>query len=654
MSNFENDDIILSKSEAAEQAGIITTDKDIEQTIAEFGLLSSNAIPIPSKMGDVFSEWFESHLRALKQTVYPDWECAIKEYTKTGTYDDTLVNNAPQENVIRTTVETLVDYSYMRNPTIELSSDDPEEEKLADALKSVVTNLVTRRSEINLRPKIVRQMIYSHLTNLGTIRLDFNSNDDSRDKAIELFGQLQEQIKSLKDVDELDRWYELLDIVHRELETREEYGLSLKTIQPFNIIVDKDCSSADLSDCIRLAERDWMKISYIKAKYMVKKKDDEGNEQYYFKYKPSVRFDEQKNQPDTVEAAEASLHDFLFPEDSDEIGKLKTVDKLRVVWIYDKPTRLTYVYLEDRWDTPLWVYEDDLKLSRYFRHFIMPFSTPLSHVMQTGEVSHYIGFQNAINEIHKQEQAVRRAAFGLVIYNSAAIDKQEIEKILTESKKSSDQLRAIGVRLRDKDKSLSDALEPFKMPVAQFKEVFEKTGLRKVITEISRISEAMKGSEFKTHTTDDAAQQYAAFAETRIEGTTDRIENTVEELYWSICEIVISKFTQDDVARLTNAVKAADFTPMSVGDFNTKYTMAIAAGSSEKPTSANKKKEALNILQIIGQIGQAAPVTTMKIMIRMLRTAFSRNIILDEDLKQLDQEGQANMSKGVSTQGEQQ
>ena len=82
--------------------------------------------------------------------------------------------------------------------------------------------------------------------------------------------------------------------------------------------------------------------------------------------------------------------------------------------------------------------------------------------------------------------------------------------------------------------------------------------------------------------------------------------------------------------------------------------MKLASGSIEKPTTEYKKQEALNIAQALGQVGQSAPGMTMTLMLRMFQTAFSGLLIKKEDWKMLEQEIQANLTKGVSTNGPQQ
>ena len=631
----------------AKEIGVASGAESLEQTVKEFGLISENAIPIPKVLSKVYKKRFDDGLKALKDTVHMDWRVSVKEFLETGTIQDAEDHRAPRENIVRSTIETMVDHTYMQNPDVEITSTDPEDQPYIEAVTTAITNLINRRAELNLRPKIIKRMLWSHLTNAGTLRLDFQEFDGSKEKAAQLYDQVQKAMRKTNDTDKVQQLSALLSQIYDVMDRANNFGVSINVTSPFSLIIDEECESTDLSGCKWLMERDLLKKDHIISKYML---FDTKTEKYVFRYDPSVTFDQDNTDGiATPETVALDILETLMPEKEQEIGKLVAQDAIPVVWVWDKNIRKKILFIEGRWETPLWVYEDTLGLTRFFQHFIMPFSIPLGHVLQKGEVSSYIGFQKEINRIYEQEADVRNAAFNLIVYNNRAIDKKEVDAVLSEARSRARGLRAIGVSLRDQDRSLADVLAPFRFPVADFAAVFDKTGLRKAITDTSRISEALRGSEYKAHTTNDAVQTYAAFAEQRIHGAVDRVEDAVEEVIWALLEIMVSKFTQDDIARLTSPAIAEAFRPMPVKDFNRQFTVRLAAGSTEKPTSQNKKKEALGILQILGQFGKAAPITVITIVSRLLTKVFSKDLVTPQDLEQLRAEGQAQMQRGVST-----
>jgi hypothetical protein len=90
---------------------------------------------------------------------------------------------------------------------------------------------------------------------------------------------------------------------------------------------------------------------------------------------------------------------------------------------------------------------------------------------------------------------------------------------------------------------------------------------------------------------------------------------------------------------------------MRLGDYLANYSFEMVAGSTEKPNSAFKKKEAIQAAQAVGQFAKAAPGATMKIMLRLFQKAFSDIVVHQEDWDLLDKEITATLQKGISTQG---
>jgi DNA-binding PadR family transcriptional regulator len=635
----------------AESLGVITSERDPEQVISESRLLSENAIPIGATVGHTYATRFADGVRA-QQTIHSDWKEAIKEFTSVGAYEGADDQNAaPEENVIRTTVETLVDFSYMRNPSAEISSQDEKGQPLAALLGAALPVLMNKKANLglNLRPKVVKQIINAHFTNFGVLKLGYQPKKGSVEQALETLEAVQQLIKVEKDPETANRYYELLDILQRELEMRREFGMSVSVINPFNIIADPSATETDTSDSKWLMERDQLDEAYIKAEYM---KMDENSGTLVYRYDERIGYEAEKR--DNPEAtATATVMEEIFPDLDVDQASLRLKNKLPVVWVYDRVTRLVILYLEGRWETPLWVYKDELKLSRFFPHFILSFSSPINSITQRGEVSHYIRFQQEINNINKQASAARKAAFSIILYDSNTVDSKEVDRVLKEVTRSTGELKAIGIKLKDKDKGVDGMLAPFKMPALQFMEMFDKSGLKEAITSASRVGDAMRGQQFKVNTNTTAVNTYKEQAQTRLEGLTDKIEASVEDLLWSVCEIMVSQFTMEEMQMLVSTKAAEDFVQMSVRDFNLQHSLTIAAGSTEKPTTERKKEEAAGIIQMLGQFGSAAPGTVLSIVSRLLRSAFSRELVTDNDLKLLKEESSAAMQKGVSTGGEQ-
>lgn len=631
------------KAAVAAEAGVIDRYDNLDNALSNFRLLSENAIPIPPTIGERFSEFFDDGIRMLESR-HKEW----KENIETFLNEDAKDATSPTENLVRTTIESLVDFTYMRNPQAEISSLATNDKELAKVLQKILTALMNKKTlpGINLRPKVLKQIIFAHLTNFGILELTWQDEKGSLEQVLQVNEQVKEKIKSEQDPERANPLYELLDILQRELDVRKHVGIGVRVRSPFSLLIDPNCQELDLSDCKWIMDRDVMKIDHIKAEYTIY---DEEEGKCYFKYRNDVELDLNASTTHTKEAVETAIVDAIMPDVDSEQAKLRAKNTVPVVWVYDRTTRLKYLYMEGRWDVPLWVYPDDMELSRFFPFFILAFSAPLSSVVQAGEVSHYVSFQKEINRINEQISRIRNRGFNKYIYNSAVIDKEEAQKLFDFADSKDSKVEALGVKLRDQDKALSEIMEPLKLPSAQFKEIFDKTDLKEALDRTTRITDAMRGAQFRTNTTNDAVSTYNEFASNRLEGLTDKIELAVESLLWSMCELVVSKMTSAQINQILTTEDAQKFKSLSVTEFNRQHNLVIAAGSIEKPTSSSKKKEAVQIIQMLGQFGTAAPRTVLSLVTRLLRSAFSKTLVTDDDLQKLEEEGLAAMQKGVST-----
>lgn len=640
-----------AKAAVAEELGIAESEKQtFTQQMNNFRLLSENAIPIGPTVGERFEKFFNSNLEVLKNH-HNNWKLAYDEFQKTGVAELDQYNT-PKENLVRTTVETLVDLTYMRNPQPSFSGTNEEDKKMAMLLEKSLTNLVNKRTfpGINLRPKVIKQITNGHMTNFGLLKLNYQDEKGSIEEVLKLTEEVRTKIKEETDPEKAEVLYAHLDTLQRELDIRQHTGMSISVVSPFALIVSADAKELDFSDSRIVMERDVMDIDHIKAEYMV---FDEEENKFYHRYDPTQEFDfsGDASSDKNVAAIKEAIIDDLMPEVDDAQAKVIVENTMPVVWVYDKTTRLKYLYIQGAWQTPLWVYEDTMQLSRFFPFFALAFSTPIQSIVQNGEVAHYIGFQQEINRINEEASFIRNKAYTTFLYDASGVDKKEVEKVFNEMVRGKGtKPRAIGIKLKDTDKRLNDLLEPLRIASAQFKEVFDKTDLRQSLDRATRISDAMKGAQFRTNTTNDAVQTYNEFANNRTESLTDKIEAVVEEIFWSMAELMISKFSKGDLSTLLSPEEVAMFRNMSVTEFNNRFNLQVAAGSSEKPTSRNKKEEAVKIIQMLGQFGTAAPRTVLSIVTKLLRNTFSRSMVSDEDVETLKKEGEAFMQKGISTQ----
>jgi hypothetical protein len=107
--------------------------------------------------------------------------------------------------------------------------------------------------------------------------------------------------------------------------------------------------------------------------------------------------------------------------------------------------------------------------------------------------------------------------------------------------------------------------------------------------------------------------------------------------------------SKDEVTTLVGSKLAEPWVNMTRDQYNTKFALDIVPGTSEKPNSVFKKKEAIQVAQAIGQFASAAPMTSMKVALRVLEQAFTEVVIKPEDWDLMEQEMVANLARGNST-----
>jgi inactivated superfamily I helicase len=80
-------------------------------------------------------------------------------------------------------------------------------------------------------------------------------------------------------------------------------------------------------------------------------------------------------------------------------------------------------------------------------------------------------------------------------------------------------------------------------------------------------------------------------------------------------------------------------------DFETRVVVRVEGGSTDKPTSTQKKKQALQLGQILGQFANAAPATVI-VMLKMFEAAFDEFEIEDNEWDMILQTMMQALQKG--------
>jgi hypothetical protein len=186
-------------------------------------------------------------------------------------------------------------------------------------------------------------------------------------------------------------------------------------------------------------------------------------------------------------------------------------------------------------------------------------------------------------------------------------------------------------------------------PSINFKEMFNKEPTINAIDRISNTSDAIRGTQFKTNTNEASVQSYQDAARMSVGAKIEVVEDVMADLCKALMEQCVQNMSKEEVIGLVGSKIGAAWKNMSLDMFNAQFAFDIVPGTCEKPNSIFKKKEAVQVVQAIGQFASAAPITSMKVALRVLEQAFTEVVIKPEDWDMMEQEMTMQAQRGNST-----
>lgn len=634
----------VTEEDVLETAGMPVEKKE-EKTTPIYKVYKEAKIPVSKAHGKTWKARREAAMKQRSQFAGA-WDECIR-YFNNDQYDSdvqvprdgkTRSNRKETENLVYANASTLLPAIYSKNPKIDITPDPSDmagdkdkgtEVEAIVAFSEVIERLVNKllsAQYINLKPKARRQALFASLTNYGWMKLNWNSKEFSSDDVQIELGKLADMYAEAKDDKEIMEIEGKLMALEMRFDVVSDSGPSVIVKRPNEILVDPACHDAgDLSTANWMMEDDYLPTAFLQAVYM-DKADDDSNE-YKYLFKPTHTATGSGTDNDDTNGLRFVQWDADKSEDKDRYDDAAYT---KITYVWDKITRRVYLYNAEDWSWPLWVWDDPLRLSRFFPYFGLAFAPSTTGVYAKGEVTYYLDQQDAINEINAQARKIRMWAFDKFLYNKNMLKQGTIDDALKADSKA-----AIGLDVPEGMK-LNDFWLPLLPPSAQHQELFNKDDKYKAIDRLSAVSDALRGAQFKTNTTNDAVNMYADAAKIRVGEKIDTIEDMLADLGRSLAELCVSNYSKSDVEKILSAKDAANWMEMEVREFNATLTCSIVAGSTEKPTSANKQQQALQTGQVLGQFAKASPVTLL-IVARMMERAFDNVIINKEDWDQLSE-----------------
>jgi len=567
------------------------------------------------------------------------------------------------ENVIYSNLNIMLSAVYSRDPDVTCTTNDKADEPFSQCLEQLLNAMFHRKHLLDAKPKIKKAAGVGLLTNFGVLKLDWTKKDDSVEVAQGELQRISDELVQAKDQHAVEDLYGQLSSLEASMEALKPGGPNLSTVLPHNLIIDPYAELPDGGDAGWMCEKLFYPTAALKERFTVKQNpdDDSRNAPRGLIYKPTHKavftegtaggerddalgmvmrsLDGHADEPISFEADERRAYvDMYFTE-------------CRLLW--DKSTRRVFLFHRDDWTWPLWVWDDPLGITRFFPYFIMGFSMTTGGTIGAGEIAYVLDQQDEINDINRQIARIRRTVFDYFYYNSDVVSQDEAEKFITalRSPTTAPAKHILGVKAGEGGK-VQDMIQAFVPPSMQFEELFNKKNVLDTINRITNTSDALRGVQFKTNTNVASVQSYQESMRLSVGAKVDVIEDIVADLALALAELAVQNYNQDDVADLVGDDLSQAWIPMDVRTFTQKFSVEIVAGSMEKPNSAFRKKEAIEVAQAVGQFARAAPGAVTQIMLRVLSGAFTEVAIKPEDWALLNQEVNANLQKGLS-QGQQ-
>ena len=563
------------------------------------------------------------------------------------------------ENILYSNINIMLPAIYGKDPQITCSTQDAADEAFTESMQKLLNVLFRKRNLLNAKWKIRRAAGLGLLTNFGVLKLDFTKKDDSREIAIQSMQKISDELAKAKDTATVERLYGELEALEMNMEVLRPNGPALTGVLPHNLLIDPYAENQDGTDAEWQAERIFFATHALTARFTKKAVEDdeisEGDRVLIYKPTHKAAFAEGKGSREdglglVLEAIDGGSNVTHHTEDERRAYQEMYYTECWLVW--DKVMRRVYLFHRDDFAWPIWVWDDPLKLSRFFPYFIIGFGLSTGGTVSVGETAYYLDQQDEINDINRQVARIRRTIFDFFFYDSDSMEKNEVEKFV-------DAIRGDGqantphiLGVKADGRKVNDLIDTLRLPSAEYKDFFNKDAILNSINRMTNTNDALRGAQFKTNTNEASVETYQDSMRLSTGTKTDAIEDVVSDLAHSLAELSVQNYTKEDVELLIGKANAEGWDQMSVEHFNAEFSIDIVAGSMEKPNSLFKKKEAVQVAQAVGQFAQAAPGAVLRIMLRVLSQAFTDIVIKKEDWEAIDQEVAANAQKGVSTEGE--
>jgi hypothetical protein len=622
-----------------------------EEDTPSYRMIGESKIPVSKVRGKVWKARKDERMNALKDT-FDAWDEAESYYHATQdsyrkqTDDTTNVNKAhpvrqrknriltEQENIVFANTAALVPLLYAKNPEVTTTGTNDQLKPLYEANEQLMITVINREQYpgINLKPKVRKSILAASLCNEGWIEFGWTFKEESSEKALADLKKLSDEFAKCKDSKRLKEIEGEIMALESKIEVLTPSGPWAKYRHPKQVIVDPNSQDDDpCGDANWIMVCDFVPTNALNAMYA--QKDENGN--WRSIYQPTHRMMTSQNEGHNLEEQVNNFRLFTN-DDAKDKNRDKSLDVTKVWYVYDKVTRRIELYSDANWSWPIWVFEDRYRLQEFFPIRKLQFHTSPSTTRMKGEVSYYVDQQDSINEINDAEARARDMVKMNGFFDKGlGIDDKTVAEVINGPDGT---MKGVNV---PEGKKLDDLFLELTPPYLKYPTLFDDAAKNRKLQAIDRIAsvnEISRGGQFKTNTTNKAIDVYNSISNTRLDDRIDAIEDFIGKIAWGINQLCLQYMDPNVVAALIGAHRAKNWKNMEPEEiFTTFASCRVDGGSTQKPTSKAKKQEALELMQVLSQMSQAAPGPVTKIIFKVGERAFDEFVMTDQDWDELNE-----------------
>lgn len=609
-------------------------------------------IPVSKAMGSTWRARYKQAVRKRKNSKLDEvWNQAVRYYEmdqiehRANGADARAPGNglanrisdefSETENLVFTNTNSIVTLLYGKNPGCEVTAPTgaKDMEAFATQTERLINILMSRRDTpgVNAKYKIRRAILTSVLCNAGYIEAGWTFKENPDQATI---GEMEQLVQKLQDADSAKEISEIegqIMVLLDQQEIYEEEGPWLRFVPPSDVLRDPNSIEEDLSDA------EWVMIKCMRpTKWVIAKfgqRTPDGAIKSLYQPTHTLPVDESRKGLQLEPDSEIGYDSFDPLKSSSDLGyssddeyKESQVTALWYVW--HKTTRMVYIFNQNDWKWPIWVLRDPYGLPQFFPIASLSMYQSVKGGESKGEVTYYLDQQDGVNLINSYMHQARSLIMHL-FYDKNKISREDAEKLLHPTARA-----AVGIDVPDGVQLPEVMPHGIKHPVLEVPQLLDKSQLYQAIDRASAVNEVMRGGQFKTNTTNDAVQAYQASAQNRFDDLTDRVEDFVGAICHMLAVLCWKNMDPDMVLKLMGEAGQGwrNLTDEEIAGISVQ----IEGGSTLKPTGSNKKKEALEVGQVLGQFAKATPVAAVATL-RMFERAFDGVVIKAEEWEMIAQ-----------------